>query len=48
MDQLMTNRNFLQPSHTFEKEVQMYSLVFIDMARYLYYIFFSINLNFLV
>jgi hypothetical protein len=30
------DRNFLQPSHTFEKEVQMYSLVFLDMARLAY------------
>ncbi|XP_023334969.1 uncharacterized protein LOC111706347 isoform X3 [Eurytemora carolleeae] len=27
-------RNFLQPSHTFEKEVQMYSTVFLDMASF--------------
>ena len=32
---IFVGRNFLQPSHTFEKEVQMYSLVFLDMARWM-------------
>ena len=27
-------RKFLQPNHTFEKEVQMYSTVFVDMANF--------------